>query len=459
MLSTMQILVVRSGHARPLLLLSSIAAASACSKGSPPAEDDGAASEFASAMGSGGGDPASGGLHGAGSSLSAGGSGTGGAGLSAGGEVGATGGTVAGSGGGALPDITFEYDPSLDRPPETCAELTVTAAPLPLDVYVILSRSGSMWNGNPQPPGIAEADCDVDLDGPPSSTSKWCYAVNALGRYFASEASRGHRAALQFMIPEVNLASDSACLHGAANPHSQPAVELTPLPVLPTEAGGLIQALNEMAAGSGQIEPESAFNGIVDYTSANRTLNRKLIALLVNDGVIAGICNEDVEFLAAIPRNHYDATGIPTFIMGMTDAYFDVLEAFADGAGSPAQSDFCDPSVPAPCHYWSVGDGEPEAFAAALSSIEETVVGCAYSLPDSDVGLVDPDSARVELKTDPTAPEEELVQVSNLASCVDAGFYVAVEGEGFPLLRLCPSTCATVTEQSEVKVHFTCEGQ
>jgi hypothetical protein len=223
--------------------------------------------------------------------------------------------------------------------------------------------------------------------------------------------------------------------------------------------GGLIEALNQNSPGSGTAEIESALNGIVDYTTANRAPNRKMIAVFVTDAVTVGICNEDHDVLAALARDHLQTTGVPTFFIGMTDAYFDILETWASTSGGAVHSDYCDPSTGPTCHYWSVGDGEPDAFVAALRSIEETVVGCAYTVPESETGLANVDSVSVELKTNPAAESRALTRVSDEGACAANAFYTVSEAGSLPVIRLCPSTCEEVNLESEVKVRLLCEGE
>ncbi len=91
--------------------------------------------------GSGAGGSGTGGSGTGGSGTGTGGSGTGGSGT--GGSGAAT--FDGGIGGGSLTDVTFGYDPP-DVVQEACASGTAEAELIPLDMYIILDKSGSMSN-------------------------------------------------------------------------------------------------------------------------------------------------------------------------------------------------------------------------------------------------------------------------------------------------------------------------
>lgn len=87
---------------------------------------------------------------------------------SAGGAPATTDGSATGTDGGATtgpdyPDIEFVYDPEKDVDPVVCAEETLSAEPLPLDMYIILDRTGSMIEEMP-----AGEDCQLGAENPPT---------------------------------------------------------------------------------------------------------------------------------------------------------------------------------------------------------------------------------------------------------------------------------------------------
>lgn len=358
--------------------------------------------------------------------------------------------TATGGHGGEL--VEFEYDPNLDVPRETCAALTLTAQPLPLDMYVILDRTGSMRTGADS---LATSDCEITLGAAPTSTSKWCKGINALGNYFTSQSAAGHRAALQFMQPDNG---PSVC-SGAGNLHSTPAVDFTLLPETGAQAGGLIDTMNDAVAdASNSTDIESALHGIVDFTSASRSPARRMIGILVTDGAASGDCQLSDTLLAEIPRDHFNATGIPTFIIGMTGAPYEPLATLSAESGGPAHDQFCDPTDPNPtCHYWSVGDGDPEAFVAALDAIQESAIGCEFSVPSPTQGIIDLDTVVVQFTPDSTSAPLQLTQAAEVASCAGDQYYRVSLGDT-EVIKLCPSTCAQLGDASTIEVEVQCDG-
>lgn len=351
------------------------------------------------------------------------------------------------------PDIEFVYDPDKDLDPVVCAEQTLSAEPLPLDMYIVLDRTGSMIEEMP-----AGEDCQLGAENPPTFNTKWCKATQALSQYFTAAATPGYRAALQFMIPSESTSIE--CEATDENLHARAEVDLTELPS--TIDGPLVAALAAAVADNTSTAIESALNGIAMYTADNSTPGRQMIGVLVTDGDPT-FCSKTLSTLAAIPESHFESTGIPTFIIGMTGADPAMLEALAEDGGGPEHSEFCDPSASdSACHYWSVADGDPAAFVAALEAIQASVTGCEFAVPSTDAGLVDLDTVRVELSADVSvgepAPEPvELIQVESEGGCSDSA-YLRADVNGVPTIRLCPAACDALSGTASISVTVECEG-
>jgi len=308
-------------------------------------------------------------------------------------------------------------------------------------MFIVLDRTGSMGE-----------DCLLSLDGPPAVSSMWCRAISALAQYFTSAEASGHRAALQFMIPAATQSTE--CGTDAANLHTQAEVDLTALPE--SSDGPLIKALDAQIPDATSTAIESALNGIAVYTNAQRTQGREMIGILITDGD-PSFCSDSLSTLARIPRTHYEDTGIRTFIMGMTGASASTLEAIAKGAGAMEHSDFCDPADPNDtCHYWSVGDGDPAAFVSALGAIQETAVGCEFTVPDTETGVVDLDTVRVAIN-DNGAPSIDLAPLESATECGDQ-HYTKGSRDGKPTVVLCPSTCERLTDSKRLDITIECQG-
>lgn len=234
----------------------------------------------------------------------------------------------------------------------------------PVDMFIMQDRSGSMGS-----------DCNIG----DKTNSKWCHAINALSGYFNSPSAKDNAAAIQF-FPLKNHTS-SLCTTGAgydvaAMPKPAPAYT-----TLPTNAfDGLLDSTDDQ--GSGGTPTEAAIRGITKFTSANRRGGRVTIGILITDGDPNG-CDEKLKSLSDLLQAHYTATTVRTYVIGMTGASFTNIEAIAQGGNGPLHADAVGPLTDAcgngagPCRHWNVGDGDPQAFVAALAAIQESANGCA----------------------------------------------------------------------------------
>jgi hypothetical protein len=340
-----------------------------------------------------------------------------------------TGGGAATGGGSSdaanLDDVSFRYDAGTEDsgfdPDSSCAATTVSAEPLPLDMYVILDKSGSMGT-----------DCNVGS----GATSKWCYAVNSLYNFFSAPTSAGTGVALHFF-------SGSSC--GAlTNPQ-------VPYAVLPANLNAIQTALNG-AVPSGNTPTSAAASGITGWTAANENPGRKMIGILITDGDPTS-CTTSTSAINTILVNHFTATGIPTFVIGMTGATFGNLETIANNAGAPSHSTYCGGSVN-PCHFYNVANGDPLVFAAVLTAIQQTAIGCQYTLPTSDAGLVDPDKVNVQYTPGAGGPAQKLPRFNDQASCGTSDGWYYDNNANPTLILLCPATCTKVTADPDAKIEI-----
>ena len=392
-----------------------------------------------------GGDAASGtGANGAGGG-GASSSGTGGGGASSSG-TGGGGASSSGTGGGGGNDAGLDGNFNYDAPPfdaaldedSACAGDSVEASPVPLDIYLMLDRSGSM-----------STDCNVTWPNPPSTGSKWCRAINAIAGYVQDVGSEGNRAAIQF------FSGNTGC-NGA--PFATPAV---PLVDLTAQATQIVNALNGQAP-SGNTPTEGALNGLAQFTAANQTPGRIIIGVLITDGDPT-TCNTSDATLSNIIQQHFDNTGIHTFVVGMTGATFTRLESWADYNGAIQHddtNDACGQGVNAPCYSYNVGDGDPAVFIWALQQIQNAVLGCTYNIPQpADGGVVDPDQVIVEYQPNGQPPGQELTRVTDVTQCVPDGWYYD-DNNNPTIIQLCPDVCTTVQADQTAKVNILlgCQG-
>lgn len=301
----------------------------------------------------------------------------------------------------------------------------------PLDIYFVFDRTGSMGE-----------DCDYVQGDTPPVNSKACFATYAMNDYLIGVAPIvDTRLAFQFM-------SQPDDCDGV--PYETPLIPLTQLPVAADHA--IVQAIsNETFQGGLGTHIEGALRGISVFTANNQTAGREMIGVLMTDGDPQG-CEEDIGALRTIIADHYAATGIRTFIIGMEGATEQNLEELAMAGGAEPHDDYCGGITP-PCHYWNVGDGSGAAIADALQAIIEQSAPIPCELPV--VGLTPPegetlDYDRVNVTFTVGGTSMTIGRVEGEASCPasqPAWYYD--DPDAPTAIHLCPSACTLVSGAGE----------
>ena len=351
----------------------------------------------------------------------------------------ALGGSGSGSGGSAVGTSGVPF--------EECTGVSLEAEGLALDMFVIFDHTASMND-----PVGGDADCPLVLGEAPSVGSKWCYATHALAEYFTSPYATGHRAALQFMSVEGDV-----CEGGPDNASAQAVVPMTTLPV-GADHEFITTLDNDAPLGGLGTRIEAALHGIADYTTENVTAGRTMIGILITDGDPNG-CSDDMDQLAGIIADHLEETGIRTFVIGMNGASEDRLEALAVAGGAPEHSDFCGSS--SSCHYWTVGNGEPEAFVSALRQIQAAaILPCELGIPLPPAGEI-LDYGLVNLTfTDDNDATIVIPAVSSEADCdpTNGGWYYDTRLPETPSsMILCEASCQVATNAERLDVAYGCK--
>lgn len=332
-----------------------------------------------------------------------------------------------GTGGGpqdAATDVNFGYDAPVHEGGDACATSTAQAEPLPLDIYLMLDRSGSM-----------DPDCNVGQ----SVNSSWCHAINSIAGFATDPSSAGMRVALEYF-------SGDDC---NASTYASPAVGLG---FLDGTSGGhaasLISSMNS-ASPSGMTPTEGALRGLAQFTAANKAVGRVMIGILITDGLPTR-CDTNTNNLAAIAANHLATTGITTFVIGMASAIdFNVIETIAAAGGAAPHNDFCHSG--GPCHHYDVGDGNPQAFIQALQQIQASAISCHFQMPTTDAGVIDIDEVTIEYSPGGVGTPQTLQRVPDAASCVPNGWYY--DNNVTPTtINLCPDMCTTVQSDPNAKI-------
>ncbi len=334
--------------------------------------------------------------------------GTGGA-SGAGGTTGGAGGAAGSAGsGGTMPNVDFDYDPPAEVI-ETCVEEHVRAEPSPVDMYIIIDRSGSM-----------------------DTSSKWKNARKALNAFFVDPAMSGMGVALSYFESE----------RVGCGPLSTPDVARG---ILPGHANTLTSVLNSWGTLGGTAV-EEAIRGIVTYTksAAAKYSNRLQVGILITDGEPTE-CNTRLSTLASLFASHYQSTGIASYVVGMTGADMSALGTLAAGA------------APSPLNRThDVGTGNGNVLVNVLKEIQKATVACSFQLPQAEG--VDYTGSKV-LYTSGGGAQKTLPQRSKTTCGSSEGWYYDNPVTPTRFL-LCPTSCDQMKADANAKVdiEIACSG-
>ncbi len=399
------------------------------SGGSTGGFSSGGAAASGGAIGLGGGGASSGGSgastsggsggSGASSSGGSGATGSGGADASAGGS-GATGSQDAG-----VPDVVFSYDGPADdggfNTDASCQDFTAKADPLPLDIYVVLDRSGSMANTNPP---------------------RWPAVTGALKTFFESSSTKGIGAALTLFAhptkPECNASS-----------YATPMVAMAPLPGSATgQALTLVNTMNQYPAGNNPIYTPTlaAITGALTYTKSYKTAHPKdsVIVVLATDGIpgdpTCGSTQTASAVQTAIANGYNGSPSIRTFVIGIdpTSTMQTNLSNWAKAGGGQS--------------FDVATSGGSSQFLQAMQSIQKSALGCKYSMPTTDAGIIDPSKVKVQYTPGGSSTPQDLTKVSGSGACGSGGGWYYDNNQNPSTITLCKASCDTVQADSGAKV-------
>lgn len=357
---------------------------------------------------------------------------------------------------GSIPDVQFAYDAPMRPDSDACAQTTAIATLKPLDMYVLFDRSGSM--AAPENENSPKGDCNVGE----TKATRWCRAINALSSYFKSTAASGNAAALQFFadanltVPPLNSQCNAALYSDSYFPGGPTGYQLLP-------SAAFDAALNALKP-DGYTPTEGAVRGIATFTArpANQRAGRKTIGVLITDGDpsnIQGYCDGNVANLRDVLQAHYNATGIQTFVIGMTGiTSWTNMETLASGGNAPLHpnnvgtlTNTCGNGA-ATCRHWNVGEGTGNVLATAMQQIQGLAIACQYNMPKPAVGVVNPNDVNVEYLLNGVPPAKKLTRVTDLASCVADGWYYD-DNTTPTTITLCPQQCTAVQADEGAKIN------
>lgn len=393
------------------------------------------------------------------------------------------GGTPAGGGGGSAssPDGKPSSERPILLPPEggfglpdstqtpesaTCAAETRRAKETPLDMVLVMDRSGSMGDKV-------------------SGGRKWDLLTAALGSFLRDPASAGIGIGLVFFgIPDgVDDRGDLAVSCRSAD-YAQPVVPIAPLP----GTAPVVVASFQARAPLGGTPTRPALEGASAYAESWLTQHpdHRVAIVLATDGE-PNDCDSTIASVSALSVDA-NQNGIATYVVGVGNRLVDLDQIAAAGGTGKA-------------YVVDTGSDITQSFLSAMNAIRNlAALPCHYSLPksgDSDAGKrLDFDkvnvaystwrgkAAHVEANADAQIPDAQIPdadaqipdaggadagpprtttmfeQAPNSAACsANWGEWYYDDARAPTAINLCPATCATVKADlsGEIDVLVGCE--
>jgi len=310
---------------------------------------------------------------------------------------------------------------------EACAASTATASVLPLDMYILLDRSGSM-----------------------ADNGSWTQEVMALNNFIYDSHSNGLGVGLQY-LPLPDLCSPSA--------YADPAV---PIALLPNNQGALATSLSASRPFGGT-PTVPALEGAIQLAKARQKSNpdRDIVIVLSTDGLPdtstcayagdGGLPNDTDNAIALLQAAASSVPPIKTFVIGIGNQT-SLFDTFATAGGTTPI-------------YVGTGDAGTTAdietpLIAALAAIRSNALPCEYTIPQASSGAIDFGEVNVTFKPTPgSSAEQPFYGVSSPSACTTTSLDWYYDDPNNPKhIDLCPNACTAVkaSTQGTVNVAYGC---
>lgn len=296
---------------------------------------------------------------------------------------------------------------------DTCASSVVEAAAVPLNMFIMFDKSGSM-------------------DG-----SKWNNATAALKNFFQDPGTDGLQVALRFF-------HDGLCSKGICdiNACSQPLVDIGVLSAEPGDPHeqALVSAVNSKSPGGGGGTPTyAALAGAENWAKAYKDAHpvEPVVVVLVTDGSPNG-CIENFALIANLATDARNTHGILTYSVGLEGSNESEMNMLAQ-AGGTGQA-----------YFIGTGSAESELLAALQAINVEQTLACEFLMPEGE--NVDPSLVNVDF-TSGAGQTDTIGQVPDAASCEQGGWHYD-DADNPTKIVLCPSTCDGVQGDADASVEI-----
>jgi len=259
-----------------------------------------------------------------------------------------------------------------------------------------------------------------------------------LNAFFQSPSTAGIGIALtMFAHP-----SKTSC---SAASYSTPLVAMAPLPGSATGHALTLQTtMNNNAPVLGVGTPtQSALTGAVTFAKAHKTANpsHTVAIVLATDGLPgdASCSGETAAGVQTAAAAGFSGTpSVRTFVIGIdpTAQMSTNLNSWATAGGGQA--------------FDVATAGGSAQFLQAMKNIQGKLIGCTFTMPKADGGIVEPSKVKV-LYTPGSGGQTPLPKVNDKTACSGPGWFY--DNNASPTtIELCPNSCTSVQADTNGKI-------
>jgi hypothetical protein len=329
-----------------------------------------------------------------------------------------------------------------------CAAETTEANLVQLDLFIMLDQSGSM------------------SDTVQGGATKWSAVTTALKGFFNDPANAGLGVGIQYFALTPGMACTPFCTVdadcGAFGPcvfgvfcagcsggagdscnaadYSVAAVEIAPL------AAGQSSALSssiDAHSPSTNTPTGPALDGAIKHAKswAMAHPSHNVVVVLATDGEPTECAPQDIPSIANLASVGVSGNpSVDTFVIGVGPS-LDNLNAIAAAGGTGS------------AFLVDTGANVVQQFKAALNAIQQSALGCEYTIPQPAMGMLDYDKVNVQYTPGNGDPVQLLSNVPNVAACDPAtgGWYYDNNAAPTKII-LCDATCTPIQGDSMGKV-------
>jgi hypothetical protein len=300
------------------------------------------------------------------------------------------------------------FDPVGSGGSMSCLESSAEATVSPLDIVVLLDRSGSM------------------------AGSLWNGSVSALSSFFQNPGGADISAGISYFPPP---GSALECQPSSYNPLHVPIVDLA------TSAATLDSDMMMQTPAGNATPTWAGLYGTLQYANDHQDLNpdHVVIVVLASDGDPTS-CNIDINDISALAATAYAYNGVRTFVVAIQGATVSNLDMIAAAGGTMQAYDVTT---------------DVTLFKQKMDEIRKQVLSCEFVIPDPRGGEeFDPGEVNVNYTPGGSNTPESIPQAADANDCGDdPGWYYDNPSAPKKIL-FCPATCDLIQMDDRAKVEF-----